>query len=127
VSLGKKIKELRYLRGWTQEELAEAAQLRRGHIARLERNNYKRPTGDTFMKLAKALRIHPSELFYAAGYDINDVCTSGELVGKLDPDIFVFFQDDWPALTDEERALVRRILRVVKEGKDERVKKTKKI
>jgi SOS-response transcriptional repressor LexA len=68
MSLGKKIRELREGMGWSQEELSRRAGLKRGHLSRLETDDYKRPSADTFLRLASALKVEPTELFEAAGY-----------------------------------------------------------
>jgi len=54
--------------GWTQEELAERAGLQREHLSHLETDDYKKPSADTFLRLASALKVDADELFEAAGY-----------------------------------------------------------
>jgi len=68
MSLGKYIKAVRERRGFSQWELSRLSGLTRSHISRLELDDYNNPTAETFLALAKALKIHPNELYQAAGY-----------------------------------------------------------
>ncbi|HEX6212401.1 MAG TPA: cobalamin-dependent protein [Methylomirabilota bacterium] len=52
--LGRRIQELRTARGWTQQELAEAAQLDRTYISGLERGR-QNPTLGALLRLARSL------------------------------------------------------------------------
>ncbi|WP_302814824.1 helix-turn-helix domain-containing protein [Ruthenibacterium lactatiformans] len=56
VALGKKIRSLRQARGWTQEQLAEYADLHVSYIVLLEKGA-NRATIETLEKLAKASLI----------------------------------------------------------------------
>ena len=58
---GKRIKFERIKRDWTQEELAEKANIGRSSLTVLERN-ISSPTLDTVEKLANALGYEPYEL-----------------------------------------------------------------
>ncbi len=68
MSLGKYIKAVRHRRGISQWELSKLSGLTRSHISRLELDDYENPTAETFLALAKALKVHPNELYQAAGY-----------------------------------------------------------
>jgi transcriptional regulator with XRE-family HTH domain len=68
MSLGKYIKAVRRRRGISQWELSKLSGLTRSHISRLELDDYENPTAETFLALAKALKVHPNELYEAAGY-----------------------------------------------------------
>jgi len=59
---GSIIKELREKQGMTQEVFANKSKLQRGHISRIERNNYATVQQDTFSKLAKGLGMTISQL-----------------------------------------------------------------
>lgn len=60
--LGKKIRQLRLTKGWTQEDLATKAGLHSTYIGGVERG--ERNIGfDNLLKLARALQEHPSALF----------------------------------------------------------------
>ena len=58
---GRRILQLRTEQGWSQEELADQADLHRTYISGLERG-VKNPTIKVILKLAKAFSISPSEM-----------------------------------------------------------------
>ena len=59
---GKKIRQVRLAKGWTQEELAERAGLHPTYIGGIERG--ERNLGfDNLLKVARALGEHPASLF----------------------------------------------------------------
>jgi transcriptional regulator with XRE-family HTH domain len=59
---GKRIRELRLAKGWSQEELAARSGLHPTYIGGIERG--ERNLGlDNLLKLARALDEHPSALF----------------------------------------------------------------
>lgn len=64
IALGKKIRSLRLSRGWTQEQLAEYADLHVSYIVLLEKGA-NRATIETLEKLAKAFDISISELVHS--------------------------------------------------------------
>lgn len=68
MSLGKYIKAVRHSRGISQWELSKLSGLTRSHISRLELDDYANPTAETFLALSKSLKVHPNELYQAAGY-----------------------------------------------------------
>lgn len=61
-SIGRKIKEFRHHRGFTQEELAFRADISSVYLRQIEKDD-RNPTISTVLKLCKALSIPPSELF----------------------------------------------------------------
>lgn len=61
VSLGARIKTLRKLQSFTQEKLAEMAELNATYIGQIERGE-KSPTLDTLGKISNAFDISVSEL-----------------------------------------------------------------
>ena len=61
---GKRLRQLRKQKDWTQEELAERADIAYKHIQRLESKNPSPVKIDTIEKLAKAFKISISRLFY---------------------------------------------------------------
>lgn len=62
IRFGKKIRELRLAKGWTQEELAEQTGLHPTYIGGVERG--QRNLGlDNILKIARALGEQPSALF----------------------------------------------------------------
>jgi transcriptional regulator with XRE-family HTH domain len=56
-----KVRKLRQARGMTQGQLAEKTGVTREYIARLEAGRYD-PSLSTIEKLAKALKVKPTEL-----------------------------------------------------------------
>lgn len=56
-----RIKELREKRGWTQDQLAEAAGTSFQQVSRLE-NGTRRLTVEWMQRIAKALGVHPAAL-----------------------------------------------------------------
>ena len=59
--LGQNVRALRHTRGWSQEELADRAQLDRTYISQLERAVCN-PSLQTIAQVASALVVKPSEL-----------------------------------------------------------------
>jgi len=62
ISFSKRLKELRKRCGYTQQELAELADVEYKHIQRLEGKNPCDIKLTTLNKLAKALKVKPAEL-----------------------------------------------------------------
>lgn len=59
---GHRVRELREARDWSQEELADRADLHRTYISAVERA-VRNPTLTVIARLAKALKVSMSELF----------------------------------------------------------------
>ena len=68
MSLGEYIKAVRHQRGLSQWELSRLSGLTRSHLSRLELDDFENPSAETFLSLARALKIHPNDLYQAAGY-----------------------------------------------------------
>ena len=68
MSLGEYIKSIRHRRGLSQWELSRLSGLTRSHLSRLELDDIEDPSAETFLSLAKALKVHPNDLYQAAGY-----------------------------------------------------------
>ena len=62
LKLGKRIKELRKKCGCTQEKLSEVANIDYKYIQRIEGKNPPALKIDTIERLAKALKVRPTEL-----------------------------------------------------------------
>ena len=63
VQFAKHLRKLRRQKGWTQEELAERADLAYRHVQRLESVKSPPPAKiDTLHKLARAFKTSPSKL-----------------------------------------------------------------
>ena len=61
---GKKIRDLRKLKGFSQEKLADAAGLHRTYIGAIERGE-QNISIDNIGKIAKAIKVSLAELFRA--------------------------------------------------------------
>lgn len=61
-SIGKKIREFRHAKGFTQEELAFRADISSVYLRQIEKEE-RNPTISTVLKLCDGLTIHPSDLF----------------------------------------------------------------
>jgi transcriptional regulator with XRE-family HTH domain len=65
---GQRVRQLRLARALTQEQLAQLAGLHPTYVGGIERG--ERNLGlDNVLKLAKALAVHPSELFATGGIE----------------------------------------------------------
>jgi transcriptional regulator with XRE-family HTH domain len=60
--LSKRLKELRKKRDWTQQELAQKANLSFNAITKIEQGAAKHPTLKTLLKLSEAFQIGLDEL-----------------------------------------------------------------
>jgi transcriptional regulator with XRE-family HTH domain len=60
-SLGKEIRKLRHERGYSQEALAELADIHENHVRRIE-GGTANPSYIVLLRIARALRVRPSEL-----------------------------------------------------------------
>ncbi len=70
MSLGKKVKELREAKAWTQGQLATYAKLGhsgRQYISLLEIEKIEKPSAEKVLRLAQALEVHEDVLYQAAG------------------------------------------------------------
>lgn len=62
LKFGKRLRKLRANKGWTQEELAERADIAYKHVQRLEGKTPSPVKIDTVEKLAKAFKISCAKL-----------------------------------------------------------------
>ena len=60
--LGRRIKDLRRMRGYTQEQLAERIEINAKYLSSIERGE-ENPTFDLFLRLARGLDVDLYELF----------------------------------------------------------------
>lgn len=60
--IGMTIRRIRLAAGMTQEQLAEAADCHVNYISMVERG-HRNPSALNLLFIARALRVHPSELF----------------------------------------------------------------
>jgi transcriptional regulator with XRE-family HTH domain len=61
-ALGRRVRELRDAKGWSQERLAEAAYLDRSYVAGIERG-LRNPSVRSLVKIAGALKVSVQDLF----------------------------------------------------------------
>ena len=61
IAFGKRLRELREARDWTQEELAERAELNWLQVGHIERGASD-PKLSTVIRLARALKVSPADL-----------------------------------------------------------------
>ncbi|WP_148613774.1 helix-turn-helix domain-containing protein [Nocardioides rubriscoriae] len=61
-AFGENVGRIRRDRGWTQEDLAERAELHRSYLASIE-TGVRNPSLDVIVRLAKGLRVPVAELF----------------------------------------------------------------
>lgn len=62
VQFGEQIREIRRERGWSQEYLADMAELDRSYVGCIERGE-RNVSIENICKLASALKVSPAELF----------------------------------------------------------------
>lgn len=79
IQLGIAIGMLRRMRGMSQEQLAEKAEISRAHLSTIEAPNMA--TGmslDTFFNIADALDVNPADLINAAMFPDSMIKSAGE-------------------------------------------------
>lgn len=67
LKFGRTIRKLREQKGWSQEELAEHADLHRNYASSVERGE-RNLSFQNISKIASAFGLKPSELFKMAGF-----------------------------------------------------------
>ena len=85
MDIGLKLKELRILKGLTQEELADRAELSKGFISQLERN-LTSPSIATLMDILQCLGTSLKDFFNDAG-DEQIVFTQKDYFEKIDAEL----------------------------------------
>jgi transcriptional regulator with XRE-family HTH domain len=61
-ALGKRVRDLRHARGFSQERLAELADIHENHVRRIE-GGTANPSYLVVFRLARALGVKPGDLF----------------------------------------------------------------
>ena len=79
VHVGKRIKTLRLVRGWTQEELAKSVDLSFQQVQKYERGSNRVSAGRLY-ELAKALNV-PIQYFFDEYHEESSESTSGAPIG----------------------------------------------
>lgn len=85
MNIGAKLKELRVLKGLTQEELADRAELSKGFISQLERD-LTSPSIATLMDILQCLGTSIGEFFNETSEE-QVVYEKGDYFSKHDPDL----------------------------------------
>jgi transcriptional regulator with XRE-family HTH domain len=117
---GQKLKEWREaLRPpMTQRELADKIGVSYGFIGHIEMGRTL-PGRETLRALAKALGVPETEMFKEAGYLSEATPSDEELID--DPELRLFFRDEWKYLSDDEKEWFKGFVRMIKERRRERL------
>jgi len=75
-NLATRIRELRQVLGWTQQDLSRESGLSRSYISRLEMGDIALPSSERLRALSNALGASPDDLLQAAGYIDSPASTS---------------------------------------------------
>ena len=85
MDIGRKLKDLRVMKGLTQEELADRAELTKGFISQLERN-LTSPSIATLMDILQCLGTNIGD-FFNEETEEQIVFSKGDYFEKLDSDL----------------------------------------
>lgn len=86
MNIGIKLKELRVLKGLTQEELADRAELSKGFISQLERN-LTSPSIATLMDILQCLGTDLKDFFHDNNEEEQIVFKDQDYFQKIDPEL----------------------------------------
>ncbi len=86
--LGKRIKEIRQRRNFTQEKLAEMASIEIPSLSNIE-NGKNYPNHETLQKIANALSVNPYELYMFDYYKPTEVMMQEMINGMSDNEILI--------------------------------------
>jgi len=116
---GQKIREWREaLRpALTQRELADKVGVSYGFIGHIEIGKTL-PGRETLKALARALGIPEMQMFREAGY-LSDVLPNDDEIID-DPELRLFFRDEWKHLSPDEKDWFKGFVRMIKERRKER-------
>jgi transcriptional regulator with XRE-family HTH domain len=104
LTLGKRIRQLRLQRGWSQQELAEKVGIGQKQVSAYERDA-NTPSGEIFIALARALDVSLDYLAQLAEEDASQVAVADrELLEKV---------QHVDKLSEEDRALVKGVMDLV--------------
>lgn len=115
--LGLNVRELRKMRGLTQERLADLAGLTRNIVSNIERNENNGKSSDpllsTIYMLARALHVPPAVLLPGGDEYVDDIC------GPAGPGIDLV----WPAHPEDSMPFDAQHLHEVRAGRHPRLKR----
>jgi transcriptional regulator with XRE-family HTH domain len=104
LTLGKKIRQLRLQRGWSQQELANKVGIGQKQVSAYERDA-NTPSGEIFIALAKALEVSLDYLAQLVHEDTAQLAVADrELLEKV---------QRVDKLSEEDRALVKGVMDLV--------------
>jgi len=105
MNLGNKIKRSREDCSLTQGQLAKFADVSQGYLSQLENGDVKNPSAAVLLRVAKAMKVEPDQLFEAAGYPTIRTLKRvyQDYASTIDPELLRF-------LTDLPRDRQRRLL-----------------
>ena len=95
----------------TQRDLADKIDVTSGFLAHVETGRTL-PGVRTLVAIARALGVPLHDVLRAAGYLPPALEQKDDLL--LEPELRVFFADDWLNLTEDERELLRDFVRMLK-------------
>ena len=95
----------------TQRELAKKLGVSAGYVAHMEKGRTM-PGRKTLKSLAKALGMPETEVLKEAGF-LSQAPENQRIID--DPELWLFFKEDWPTLSKEDRAWFKLFIRMVKE------------
>lgn len=105
-TLGKRVKEIRNARGWTQEDLASQAKLSQGAVCKIERGQVSGLKNETICKLADAFEVRSEDLVhgtpFAAFFGQSPLLSGGEF--DETPTIIAYFASALTGLIPEHEA-----------------------
>ena len=115
----------RKLKGWrenlrpavTQRDLARLVGVSDGFIAHIETGRTL-PGKDTLRALARVLGVTEMEMFREAGYLSETIPSDEDIID--DPELRLFFRDEWKHLSSDERDWFKGFVRMVKERRQSR-------
>lgn len=104
--LGARVRQLRGLRGWTQEELADASGLAQTTVSAIESGRVSRTSADNIERLARAFAVTRRSLYEAAELiepEGEPEPTVGEHGTPLDISAIVRYVESRPGVEYQER------------------------
>ncbi len=84
MGVGDKIRELRRLKNWSQQDLANKTGIIRATISQFELNMVRDPSADKLLKIAQALEVDVKVLYSAAGYPTSPETSNDVILRELE-------------------------------------------
>lgn len=118
-TIGDAVSRWRKERGWTQEELAAAAEMPQNHISAIETGRLVDPRASTLEKLARAFGVTTDELITgmappsAAGEPVSQVAQGDHVLRQIG--------EVWEGLDDEQQRVVLAVARQLQRANEVRL------